>query len=205
LRPSSTVGKFFGWVRNASGGIPTGRLEGDLHSGLSDWVRVRTDRIAVLPSGSQPEQAMGPLSEQGLIEAFVTKANNEALDDEGSSIPRHWSHFPNGQRPILIGFHSSATVLNKRTPHDRHSARQPWALQGSEQSRRFGFFFRLPIRFHIRKPIFYFGHFDQNGKILFTAMFDSLILFKHILTSDIWCLLYSSHTEPILRPGAPSC
>jgi hypothetical protein len=132
---------------------------------------------------------MGSLSDQGLIEAFVTKANNEVLDDEGASIPRHWSHFPNGQRPILIGFHSSATVLNKRTPHDRHSARQPWASQGSEQSRRFGFFFRLPIRFHIRKPIFYFGHFDQNGKILFTDIVDSLKLVFRILNSDFWCFL----------------
>jgi len=56
-------------------------LAGDLGGGLPAQFRVRPDVIIIVPPGHEHEAGMRQRREQGLVNAFVTQAAVEALDE----------------------------------------------------------------------------------------------------------------------------
>ncbi len=61
--------------------MPPDTSAGDLGGGLPAQLRVRPDRIVIVPPVGQHEPGMGQRSEQRLVEAFVPQAAVEALDE----------------------------------------------------------------------------------------------------------------------------
>ena len=64
-----------------SGDMPPDTLAGDLSGCLSAQFRVWPDVVLVVPPGAEHEPGVGQRGEQRLVEAFVTQATVEALDE----------------------------------------------------------------------------------------------------------------------------